>query len=209
MNDIMETNLIVVGMFTILAVVSPGPDFAIILRNGLRYGRKLGLATAMGIACGVVVHTTYTLLGLGYIVSTYAWVLESVRYVGAAYLVWLGVSAFIPQKEGGPVQCAEESRQLSFGGAFRHGFFCNALNPKTMLFFIALFTQVVSPTTPLSVQVGVGVFISIAHLVWFSFVVLVLTDTRTLKLFGQWQRTLEKVVGGCLLGLGVKLVLDD
>lgn len=207
--NIIESNVLLVCLATILAVVSPGPDFAIILRNGLRYRRKLGLVTALGIACGVVVHITYTLLGLSYIVAKYTWVLEFIRYAGAGYLIWLGVSAFLPQKNQKlEYESDSEETSISGWGAFRNGFFCNALNPKTMLFFIALFTQVISPSTSLAMKACIGFFISVTHLLWFSFVVLVLTNSRTEIFVERWRNTFERVIGMCLFGLGAKLALD-
>jgi RhtB (resistance to homoserine/threonine) family protein len=208
--SIADSNVLLVGIVTVLTVVSPGPDFAIIVRNGLRYGRKMGLITALGIAGGIVVHTSYTLLGLSYVVSEYSWLLEFVRYAGAGYLIWLGVSAFSLQKGQDEKMCEIESgvASISAWGAFRHGFFCNALNPKTVLFFIALFTQVVSPSTSLAARLGIGVFISLTHLLWFAFVVLALTNSRTEVLVARWRSGLEKVVGVCLFGLGAKLALD-
>lgn len=206
---IFDANLALIGVVTVLAVVSPGPDFAIIVRNGLRYGRKMGLATALGISGGVVVHTSYTLLGLSYIIAEYTWVLEAVRYAGAAYLIWLGVASFIPQGErAAETESYEGGISVSFLGAFRNGFLCNALNPKTMLFFIALFTQVVSPEISFALKVGIGAFISLTHLVWFAFIVFVLTDQRTERLVARWQKGVERVVGVCLFGLGAKLALD-
>ena len=209
MNYTVETNLLVVGGITLLAVISPGPDFAIILRNSLRHGRRLGLATALGIACGVVVHVTYTLLGLGYLVAGCAWLLTSVRYAGAAYLIWLGCAAFITRgsRSPSPVPPASALR-TDFLGAFGNGFLCNVLNPKTVLFFLALFTQVVAPDTPIAAQVGIGVYIVLAHLSWFAFVVLVLTNPGALRLFNRWRRAVERAVGGCLVGLGLILAID-
>ena len=206
--SIFESNFLLIGTITVLAVVSPGPDFAIILRNGLRYGRKVGLVTALGIASGVVVHTTYALLGLSYIVAEYVWVLEFVRYAGAGYLIWLGVSAFKPPKKQEDDNAEDGPVLLALGTSFRQGFFCNVLNPKTMLFFIALFTQVITPSTSLGLKIGIGAFISLIHLIWFMFVVFVVTNNNTQKLVKNWRKVLEKVVGVCLLGLGTKLALD-
>jgi RhtB (resistance to homoserine/threonine) family protein len=203
-----ETNLLVVAGITMLAVISPGPDFAVILRNALRSGRGPGLATALGIACGVVVHVTYTLLGLGWLVARYAWLLTAIRYAGAAYLVWLGCSAFLsrpaaPGRPQAPAPVRADLRQ-----AFGNGFLCNVLNPKTVLFFIALFTQVVAPGTPLAAQVGIGAYIVLAHLAWFAFVVMVLTNPAALRGFNNWRRAVERGVGGCLIALGVTLAID-
>lgn len=208
--NLFESNLLFVAMVTVLAVVSPGPDFAVIVRNGLRYGRSKGFATALGIAAGVVVHTTYTLLGLSYIITEYSWVLETIRFAGAAYLVWLGFSAFLPKKnDPNEASCPKKVSSISIWGAFRNGFFCNTLNPKAMLFFIALFTQVVSPTASLASKIGICVYISMTHLLWFSLVVFILTDQRTMKVFNRWERKVEKLVGTCLLCLGLKLALDS
>ncbi|WP_319777581.1 LysE family translocator [Maridesulfovibrio sp.] len=210
MNNFIDSNLMLVAVVTVLAVISPGPDFAVIVRNGLRYGRKLGLATAAGIGCGVIVHTTYILLGLGYVVNTFSWVLEFIRYTGAAYLIWLGISSF-RSSVGAEEQCAEGERGavVSPGAAFRNGFMCNILNPKTVCFFMALFTQVVRPETSMSVQVGIGLFIAMTHLLWFSFVVFVLTAPGALKVFNRCKQWIEKGVGVCMLGLGVSIALDS
>lgn len=217
MSISIETNLLVVAGITLLAVISPGPDFAVILRNALRSGRGPGLATALGIGCGVVVHVTYTLLGLGWLVARYAWLLTAIRYAGAAYLVWLGCSAFLsrPAAPGRPQTSAPGRPQAPAPGradlrqAFGNGFLCNVLNPKTVLFFIALFTQVVAPGTSLAAQVGIGAYIVLAHLAWFAFVVMVLTNPAALRVFNTWRRAVERGVGGCLIALGVTLAIDN
>jgi RhtB (resistance to homoserine/threonine) family protein len=208
--NLFYTNLILVGTIIILAVISPGPDFAVIVRNSLTYGRKTGFATALGIAAGVTIHTTYTILGLSYFISRYVWFLEAVRFAGAFYLIYLGASAFFPTKKG-----AEDNENFSaeksvtLWEAFKNGFLCNVMNPKTILFFTALFTQVISPDTQGAIKVSIGVLISLTHLFWFSFVVWILTDSRTVKLFERWQKHLEKFVGFFLLALGAKLALSD
>jgi len=205
---LVESHIALVGLVTVLAVISPGPDFAVIVRNGLRYGRRLGLATALGIASGVGVHTTYTLLGLSYVLAACSWAMDGVRYAGALYLIWLGISSFLPRKRETSRTCPVENiPSASFKMAFRQGFLCNVLNPKTMLFFLALFTQVISPSTPLLMKIGIGIFISLTHLVWFALVVVMLTNSHTEKLRERWQHNLERMVGVCLFGLGLKLAL--
>lgn len=209
MNFTVETNLLMVAGVTALAVVSPGPDFAMTVRNAVRHGRRLGLATVLGIGCGVMVHVTYTLLGVGFLVARFAWLLETVRYLGAAYLIWVGCSALLaPAGEPDCPRSPDGAIPARFGAAFGNGFFCNLLNPKTVLFFLALFTQVVEPATPAWTRVGIGLYIVLAHLAWFSFVVLVLTSRRAGDVFGRWRRNVERAVGGCLACLGIALALD-
>jgi RhtB (resistance to homoserine/threonine) family protein len=204
-----NTQLILIGIIVILAVISPGPDFAITIRNSLVHGRRSGLTTACGIASGVSVHIVYTILGLGYVMAEAVWLLEVMRYLGAGYLIYLGVSAFLPYKvhSGGSENNLHESHVSSWT-AFRNGFVCNALNPKTALFFVALFTQVIDPATPMIIQVGIGLFISAAHLIWFAIVALLLTHARFKKMFEKAKKWIERGVGICLIGLGTKLAIS-
>lgn len=203
-----ESQLALIAVITVLAVISPGPDFAVIARNSLMYGRRSGLATAAGIASGVSVHIIYTLLGLGYVLAEAIWLIEVMRYLGAGYLIWLGVAAFRSSK--GEEVVAPDARlpiMASNWVAFKHGVISNALNPKTALFFIALFTQVVAPSTPPAVLIGLGVFIALAHFIWFAILALLLTHSRFKGVFNRAKDLIQRAVGCCLLGLGAKLAL--
>ncbi len=195
-----------VAAITMLAVISPGPDFAVILRNSISFGRKAGMVTALGIACGVCVHISYTLLGFSYLINDALWLLEVMRYAGAGYLMWLGASSFFPKAR--QEQSDVDLQRVPAIIAFRNGFICNAFNPKTALFFIALFTQVVDPQTPFEAQVGFGAYISLAHLAWFAFVAYFLTHDALFTVFDKMKVWIERIVGVCLIGLGVKLVLS-
>lgn len=203
----MESQFFAVAMITLLAVISPGPDFAMTVRNSLQNGRVGGLMTALGIACGVSVHILYTLMGFTFVLMENLWLLEIMKYLGASYLVWIGLkSLFAKKKDNQLVQSEQNIGSFGNGYAFRQGFICNALNPKTALFFIALFTQVVLPETSLQSQVGFGLFIACAHWIWFSCVAIALTHQKLDTVITKIKDGLEKVTGACLLGLGLKLL---
>jgi threonine/homoserine/homoserine lactone efflux protein len=85
------TELLAVVTITILAVISPGPDFAMVTRNSLLLSRRAGLLTALGIGGGVLVHVAYTILGVGILIQQSIWLFNALKLVGAAYLIWLGV----------------------------------------------------------------------------------------------------------------------
>lgn len=208
MNESLQLSLIVT--ITILAVISPGPDFAVITKNSLMFGRRCGIATALGIAAGVSVHISYTLLGFGYVLEKAVWLLEVMRYGGAAYLIWLGISAFRTEKTATD-NCAEEVNihEQAEWRAFKNGFISNASNPKTALFFIALFTQVVEPDTSMAMQAGLGLFISASHLLWFCFIAVFLTHPRFRIIFERAKTGIQRLVGVFLLALGVKLAFGN
>ncbi|MDC7691057.1 LysE family translocator [Vogesella indigofera] len=189
------TELFAVITITLLAVISPGADFAMISRNSLLYGKRAGLAAALGIGLGVQVHVMYTLLGASLLQQT-PLLLQLLRVLGAGYLVYVGWCTF----RSGAVN--EAAAPDSHGRALRNGFLTNALNPKTMLFVISTYTQVVAASTPLPVLLGYGLFMSLAHVLWFALVaVLLAQDGLRQRLLGM-QLWLNRGIGLLLMALG-------
>tara|TARA_B100000700_G_scaffold144292_1_gene160361 strand:+ start:29866 stop:30525 length:660 start_codon:yes stop_codon:yes gene_type:complete len=216
MFNFAQTEILAVAVITCLAVLSPGPDFAMVTRIAVIRGRRAGVWCAIGIGCGVSVHLTYTLFGLGVVFAGEAWLLTTLRYLGAGYLIWLGFSAFWPDIKARLSGHANESasgggksasaEQPDGGSAFWMGFACNALNPKTMLFIVSLFSQVVSPQTTLGAELGYGLYVIVCHMAWFSVVAVFLTLPVIQARIRRTRRWIERVVGICLSGLGVKLL---
>lgn len=189
------TELFAVMTITLLAVISPGADFAMISRNSLLYGKRAGLAAALGIGLGVQVHVMYTLLGASLLQQT-PLLLQLLRVLGAGYLVYVGWCTF---RSGAVNEAAAPDSQ---GRALRNGFLTNALNPKTMLFVISTYTQVVAASTPLPVLLGYGLFMSLAHVLWFALVaVLLAQDGLRQRLLGV-QLWLNRGIGLLLMALG-------
>ncbi|MGO4623454.1 LysE family translocator [Ensifer sp. 2YAB10] len=197
------TELLAVVTITILAVISPGPDFAMVTRNSLLLSRRAGVLTALGIGAGVCIHVGYTILGVGLIIRQSIVLFSILKFGGAAYLVWLGLKMLRAKPTEGPQDAA--ASELSDLGALRTGFLTNALNPKTTVFIVSLFMQVVEPTTPLIVQVGYGGFIAAAHVVWFALVALFFsTGIVRVRLF-RLRHWIDRTFGALLVGFGVLL----
>ena len=154
------TELLAVVAITFFAVISPGPDFAMVSRNSLLLSRRTGVLTALGIAAGVCIHVSYTLLGVGLLIQQSLWLFNLIKLAGAAYLIFLGIKMLRAR----PVTHDELVSQpaLSSLGALRTGFLTNVLNPKTTIFIVSLFMQVVQPGTGLVTQLGYGAFIALA-----------------------------------------------
>ncbi|MEU0273934.1 LysE family transporter [Streptomyces sp. NPDC006307] len=195
--------LIAVAVITVLAVISPGADFAMVVRNSYLYGRTTGLLAAAGVAAGVLVHVTYTMLGVGLLIAANTALFTVIKLVGAAYLVYIGLRTFFARADL-EVDLGNKA-SLSRWGALRTGFLTNVLNPKTTLFVVSTFTQVVGPDTPLWRQVGYGLFMSLAHLAWFGVVALFFSHTRLRTAMLRAQKVLNRTIGATLVGLGVAL----
>ncbi|QVM92184.1 LysE family translocator [Pseudomonas entomophila] len=198
--------LIAVALFTVLAVISPGADFAMVTRSSYAQGRKAGLAAAMGIALGVQVHVLYTVLGIAVVISQSPALFLAMKVVGAGYLVYLGYKSLTNttrisldgQVSGG---------QASMLAALRTGFMTNALNPKTMLFVVSAYTQVVQPGSPLAVDFAYGAFMSFAHWAWFSLVAVFFSSAGLRKAMIERQVIVDRLIGVALIGLGLAVAV--
>ncbi|MEU9349675.1 LysE family transporter [Streptomyces griseoloalbus] len=197
------TEVLAVAVITVLAVIAPGADFAMVVRGSYLYGRRTGLLGALGVAAGVLVHVTYTMLGVGLLIASSTFLFTVIKLAGAAYLVYIGVRTF--RTRGEVTVDLENKSELTPFAALRTGFLTNVLNPKTTLFVVSTFAQVVSPGTPVLQQVGYGLFMSLAHLLWFGVVAVFFSHDRMRTLMLRGQKILNKVIGSVLAGLGVSL----
>ncbi|MHA6197393.1 LysE family translocator [Pseudomonas wadenswilerensis] len=193
--------LIAVALFTVLAVISPGPDFAMVTRASYAYGRRSGLLAALGIACGVQVHVLYTVLGVSVLVQHSPTLFLVMKVLGAGYLIYLGYSSLTNTS-----RLSLDGDGSARKGTFLSGFLTNALNPKTLLFVISAYTQVVGPDSSLAQQFGYGLFMSVAHWVWFSIVALCFSSAPLRRVMIDRQRMVDRVIGVALLGLGMTVL---
>ncbi|CAM5568344.1 LysE family translocator [Streptomyces atroolivaceus] len=199
------TEILAVALITVLAVISPGADFAMVVRNSCLYGRRTGLLGAAGVAAGVLVHVTYTMLGVGLLIASSTTLFTAIKLAGAVYLVYIGVRTFLDRGE--LTVDLDGKSGLSGLGALRTGFLTNVLNPKTTLFVVSTFTQVVGPDTALWQQAGYGLFMSLAHFGWFGLVALFFSHARLRTAVLRRQKALNRGIGSVLVGLGVTLGL--
>lgn len=200
------TELIAVITITLLAVISPGPDFAMVTRNSLMLSRRAGVLTALGIGLGVLVHVTYTLVGVGLLIQQSLWLFNAIKLAGAVYLVYLGVK-MLRAKPSGAVANSTVA-PMSDWVALRTGFLTNALNPKTTVFILSLFMQVVRPDTPLEVRIGYGAFVSIAHMAWFGLVAMCFSAGTLRERLLAVRHWIDRAFGGLLVGFGVMLAVE-
>ncbi|WP_244316700.1 LysE family translocator [Pannonibacter tanglangensis] len=206
-QELSMTEWLAVITITLLAVISPGPDFAMVSRNSLTLSRRAGLVTAFGIGAGVLVHVAYTLLGIGLLLKNSPALFDALKLVGAAYLVWLGIGMLRNSSKSANV--ASGTAALSDLAALRIGFLTNALNPKTTIFIVSLFLQVVQPQTPLATQIAYGLFISVAHVVWFAVVALFFGAPKIREAITGVRHWIDRAFGTALVGFGIALAVAN
>jgi RhtB (resistance to homoserine/threonine) family protein len=190
--------------------LSPGPDLLFILSRTLGGGRRIGIAAACGVCSGALVHVLAAALGLSALLATSALAFSVVKYVGALYLIWLGVQAL--RSAGGLQLTVQAGAPLTAWQAYRQGVLVDLLNPKVAIFFMAFLPQFVRPELgSLALQLfGLGVLVVlVAIIVEVSAVLLAERASRTLRGNPHLSLWLDRLLGSLLVGLGVRLGLSE
>ena len=197
-----------IAILHFLAVASPGPDFAVTTRYSLSYGRRIGRWVALGIGVGILLHVAYSLLGIALLIHRYQWVYASFLVLGAGYLAWLGWQALHSQPRGAMPNATSVADAISASKAFRIGFLTNGLNVKATLFFLTLFSTVISPVTPELIKIGYGIYMAIATAAWFSLLATLITWPPFYRQLWRYSHWLDRLMGLALVLLSAWLIYD-
>jgi threonine/homoserine/homoserine lactone efflux protein len=189
--------------------LTPGLDTFYILTRSGREGHAIGLAAAVGINAGCIVHTLAAVLGISAILMTSALAFTVLKYLGAVYLVWIGLHMLLSRAA---TRQPTETRGHGPGAAFRQGMLTNVLNPKVALFFLAFLPQFVSmhATHPQFGLMLLGLSFIGTGMIWST--VLALMGGRIHRLLTtrpHWGQRADRLCGTVLLAFGVKLALQQ
>ena len=193
----------------ILIVISPGADFILVLKNSINRGRIAGIWTAVGVSLAICVHISYSMLGISYLISQNEWLFNLVRYLGAAYLIYLGIkSIFYASDKFEAIE--ENSQDITTWRYLVQGFLCNVLNPKTMLFFLSIFSQVISLDSGNNQSALIyGVYMIVLHGLWFCIIAVLCTSDTLQTRLQRVKKRLNQACGAGLLALGTLLAVKS
>lgn len=200
---------ITLTLIHLLAAASPGPDFALVSRQALLQGRRAGLWVSLGIALGLGIHIAYSAAGLATLIAHSTMWMSAIKLIGGSYLLYLGYQGIRAKAQSGVI--ANEPAVIMDVAAHRlvgKGFLCNALNPKAPIYFLSLFTIVLSPNLPASTLVIYGVWIMLLQLFWFSLITLFFSQPTIRRRFLAISHWIDRVFGVAMVGLGLKVLLS-
>lgn len=190
------------------ALASPGPDMVMAVRNSLLYSRKTGIFTALGFAAGIAIHIGYTLVGLAAVIAQSVLLFSIIKFAGAAYLLYMGYKALRSKGfNGGDENGQTPVRHMPVMKAWTAGFLTNLLNPKATLFFLAVFSQFITPETTVIQQAAFALTCIVMAIIWFSGVSIILTNPVIKSAFLKASKWIDRVCGGLFVLLGVRLAL--
>lgn len=205
----MAAQFFTIGLLMLLSAMLPGPDFALVTKNTILHSRRAGLFTSLGIGSAILIHITYCALGLAIVISQSILLFNIIKYIGAIYLIYLGITSLLSKHPNhGAASAAQKVLQktkMSNLTAFRQGFLCNLLNPKATLFFLALFTIIIKPETPTLWELLYAIEMFIIVTAWFCSLTILLSHPRVLRLLNRIEKYISKALGVFLIGFGVAL----
>lgn len=191
--------------------ITPGPSMLYILGQTVRHGRARGLVSLSGVLCGGLVHVMLTVVGLAALIAQSALLFSCVKWIGAAYLIWLGLQSLRSGSAHGEApESGGKSQTPSAGRAFRQGLLIDLLNPKVALFFLAFIPQFVVPGAgPVAAQLALhGVLLVMLATVCDSAIVMLGGQLahwfKGRRQLAQWS---ERGLGALFIGIGVKLAM--
>ena len=190
-------------------IIAPGPDMLYVITRGMTHGRRAGILSATGVICGILVHTTAAALGLTLIFQTSAFAFLVVKYMGAIYLIYLGLKAW---RDKSSLSLQTSLSTVSSHQLFWQGVLSNVLNPKIAIFFLAFLPQFVDKE---SGQVTLQLILLGLTFACFGLCFLLVVGYSS-GTIGSWLTSrphyvplLQRLAGGVLIGLGVRLALTE
>jgi threonine/homoserine/homoserine lactone efflux protein len=190
-------------------IIAPGPDMLYVITRGVTQGRRAGMLSAVGVICGILVHTTAAAFGLTLILHTSAFAFSLIKYLGAIYLIALGVKAW---RDKSTFRLQSSRVSVSFHKVFWQGVLSNVLNPKVAIFFLAFLPQFVDKASNQMTFQMVILGLTFACF-GLCFLLMIGYSSGTI---GSWltgrpryAQFLQRFAGGILIGLGVRLALTE
>ena len=190
-------------------IIAPGPDMFYVITRGMAHGRRAGMLSAIGVVCGILVHTTTAALGLTFILQTSALAFLFVKLIGAAYLLYLGFKAWRDKSTFHPQTSASIAKSSAL---FWQGVLSNVLNPKIAIFFLAFLPQFVDRgSSHVALQmIALGLTFACFGL---CFLLIVGYSSGTI---GRWlmdrpryAQFFQRLAAGILIALGIRLALTE
>jgi threonine/homoserine/homoserine lactone efflux protein len=201
------TNWLTLLSICLLASMVPGLSFALVLRNSVNTNRMAGIWTALGLALGMAVHATFLIIGLSTLLMSHAVFYKALQLSGAIYLAYIGYQSLFLAKaqRKTDIDMGIPLQQYSRTKALLTGIFTNLLNPKVIIFFLALFSQFLTPAMPTSMRWLYGLSAVMVEFLWFSLVAILFTHARWRYGFKTYAFWLERLSGLILLLLSLNI----
>ena len=193
-----------VAILHLFAVASPGPDFALVTRQSLRYNRKVAIWTSLGIGVGILFHSLLAITGLVLLITSNELFSTILKFIGSLYLLYLGINSILGSKEEDNID--EDNANTDKFNGFLAGLITNVTNIKAILFFVTVFSVVIGRENNLNL-VLYGAYMAFATFIWFSFISYIFTSEGFKSKFSSFLGLFEKIIGFVLILLSLQILI--
>ena len=193
--------MIYAALAHLFAVMSPGPDTAIIIREVSLNKRRGGIFCALGIGVGILIHCYLAIFGISTLLLSNNIAGDFISMFGSFYLIFLGISSFKSE--------SKKSKKSQFmSNSFINGFITNIFNIKAFVFFISLFSIILNEDISSIGKIFIPLYFAMATSIWFSFLTIVLTHENIQKRWEPVQEIINKIAGSILITLGCLILIN-
>ncbi|PSW03409.1 LysE family translocator [Photobacterium lipolyticum] len=213
MNEI--TTLLTLLTVHVIALMSPGPDFALVVQNAGRYGRQTGISIALGLSLGILLHSILSLTGASLLIHQQPMLFATLQAAGGCYLLWLGIGAVkgvllpILRPASSPLKTATPLRVIANRKqALAKGFTTNILNPKALVFFLSLLSTLVPVDMSFGGKVTAIAILWVTSFSWFAMLAWLLTGKRLQKKIQQWTPCIDGICGVLFVTIGSMILFN-
>ncbi|HDR7391649.1 LysE family translocator [Bacillus toyonensis] len=207
----MIENYLLFIIMSIFLIILPGPDTAMATKNTLVAGKMGGVKTVFGTCVALLIHTLAAVIGLSALIVKSALLFSIFKYVGALYLIYIGIKALlaVKNKEGVNTNDVSINNDKEHTSCFRQGFLTNLLNPKIAVFFLTFLPQFLNPSHNTFIQLLVmGLTYLVLTIIWFAFYIFLIDKISAFMKKPKTQRYIQGLTGIVLIGFGIKLALE-
>ena len=197
-----------VALMHLFAVASPGPDFFLISRQTILYGKNISIWASLGISMGILMHSLLSIAGIYMILSLYPHLLFYMKIIASLYIAFLGFRTLMISNNI-KIDISANKIDISFFKSFLTGFLTNALNPKAFLFFIMVFALISNSTETVVIKMALGVYMAVATFIWFTFISISFAKISQGEVIKKIIPYMEKIIGVLLILISLQILFSD
>lgn len=198
-----------------MMVIIPGADTMLVMKNTLRYGPKADRYNILGLATGLSFWTVIAILGLSVVIAKSVILFTTIKYLGAAYLIYLGVKSFFAKSMFSLDDMQSQAKNMAsspkryYKTSFMQGSLSNILNPKTVLVYVTIMPQFINLNGNINQQLIIlASILTLLAVLWFLFLVYIIDYAKKWMKNSKFQKVFQKITGIILVGFGIKTGLS-
>ena len=193
-----------IAFVCLLGAMSPGPSMVVVINNAIFKNKFNGILTALGHGFGIGIYALFAVLGIGLIIETNIMLFNSIKILSILFLFYLGINSIITIKK---IEFKKE-KLIDSGQSFLQGLSISLLNPKILIWFVAIYSQFMSTDNELYLNISLVLIASIVDALWYVFLVNLVTTGTIIKFIKNKSQHIQKIIGYIFITISIILLID-